>query len=328
MKFMRFTSATAWFVVILTFGGSAWATGNGAGDIPEHCRNLPDPGAPYHGLYQEPNADEMGAWKQMQIWQCVNKEFESLKNLKWEVKCEDDRIFSDVWFKDRDDDAVINLFMSTDGEMMGRFLEFIRKESRRWCGYMVRIRRAKVVSNTQHIKIEAFYAQLQAGQKVWEIQDNERPRILAEMQKEQAEEAAAHAQEEERLRIYRAVQERRMSFIRENGIQSWPSSEQITANPFRFKGSVVGIKTTFVKMISEGEALFGSGSCFLGICPDALMISDVPSTQFGGGETLILAIKVRGIKVHKTETGEMPIPDITYIASFQCRQNNCTDFFN
>lgn len=108
------------------------------------------------------------------------------------------------------------------------------------------------------------------------------------------------------------------SFVARFGIKSFEKSSAIIANPFLFKGTVVGIRGTFVRMLSENEALF-SGEC----CGNNLIVSSVPATRFRGNEQVVLALKVRGTRVYEQTT----IPDVQYLGDHACTMNGCQDFY-
>jgi hypothetical protein len=109
---------------------------------------------------------------------------------------------------------------------------------------------------------------------------------------------------------------RRTSFMNRFHVQVWTTADKLTANPFAFGSKVIGVKLTFSRMISATQALFTEGAA-------TVAVAGVPSTQFTGGEEVVLALRARGT----TSVASTPLPLATYIGAYQCTQSGCGDFF-
>ena len=108
----------------------------------------------------------------------------------------------------------------------------------------------------------------------------------------------------------------RTAFAQANSVTRFISEEELVSNPFVVKGQTVGFRSRFVRMISENEAIFsinGSG----------ILTSGVPPTRFRGGEDVVVAMRVLGIKDGR--------PYGEYMGVFQCTKmppGGCTEFFD
>ena len=109
------------------------------------------------------------------------------------------------------------------------------------------------------------------------------------------------------------------------GYQSFVRSEDLVANPFVYKGTVVALQTVFVRMLSENEALFSLMRNFL--TRDEVVATAVPSTMFRGNEEMILGIRVLGTRTVKTPGGEVTLPYGEYVGAYKCSQPNCGEYF-
>ena len=97
------------------------------------------------------------------------------------------------------------------------------------------------------------------------------------------------------------------------GIQQWVEDIDLTANPFRFKGQIVGVRTLFQKMVSADEAMFRSSGRFDGA--DILIVSGTPPLAFTqSGQRAVLAIKPEGMK----KLDGTNIPDLRVVAVVDC----------
>jgi hypothetical protein len=105
------------------------------------------------------------------------------------------------------------------------------------------------------------------------------------------------------------------------GIQSWVSTDQLIANPFAYKNSVVAVMVQFDRMISESDALFVSP-----YVQHVLHVSKVPSTMFRGSENVVLAGRVTGKRILKNALGmEVDIPSLEYVGVYNCANNTCQE---
>ncbi len=128
---------------------------------------------------------------------------------------------------------------------------------------------------------------------------------------QQQQVAANQAAAAGRARAAQAKQTLQTSFVSQNGVNVYVSDSQLTANPFTYKGQVVGVRSRFTKMVSESDAVFTFNS--------PIFVGSVPSTRFRGSEDVVLAIKVVGIKEG--------VPYGTYVGVYQCTQG-CSEFYD
>ena len=147
---------------------------------------------------------------------------------------------------------------------------------------------------------------------------------LQQIQLEIAAQAEAERSRQAEIAAENARFARRSNFRSQFNVKDSTTSAALIANPFVFKDAVVTVHGMFVKMISESEALFGEAD-FGGIS-NAIVVSKVPPTQFRGGEQVILAVRVRGSRSLTNGNIANSTPDLEYVGSYTCRQNNCADF--
>jgi len=96
------------------------------------------------------------------------------------------------------------------------------------------------------------------------------------------------------------------------GYQSYVRTQELIANPFVYKGTVVALQTVFERMLSENDAVF--------TLQGAIVVTGVPPTMFRGNEMVILAIKVLGAKDG--------VPYGEYVAVYKCAQYGCPEYFD
>ena len=164
----------------------------------------------------------------------------------------------------------------------------------------------------------------------WNISDNNIAVEVHKREKFEAEEVArteaqaraALAAQEARQHAAQAAAALRSKFISQFGVQEWVGRNQLIANPFRFKSRVIGTFGAFVRMLSEHDGLFDERGCFPAVCLSAIIVGNVPSTQFRGQEEVALAVKVLGTRVFNNTT----IADLEYVGTYQCQEDGCRDF--
>jgi len=141
--------------------------------------------------------------------------------------------------------------------------------------------------------------------------------------------AAVQAQEvarQQQARIMEIRQGNRANFLTQTGATRWVARQNLITNPFVFNGTVVVVGGTFIRMIGNGEALIDVPDCFIAACPDSIVVTGVPNTAFGAKATVIVAVRVRGMRTVKTATGEATIPDLQFVGAQLCRDQACSDF--
>lgn len=111
---------------------------------------------------------------------------------------------------------------------------------------------------------------------------------------------------------YREAQSRTLydNFARKTGIKQLVDSDTLSTNPFAYKGTTVGVRLYFEKMVNESESYFQCNS-------RGFLISRTPSTKFTTRSAAFLAVKVLGTKDGKTH--------LQYIDGFLCRDSFCDE---
>jgi hypothetical protein len=101
----------------------------------------------------------------------------------------------------------------------------------------------------------------------------------------------------------------RQKTISDYGIETWPNRRDLVANPFSFRGRIIGLSVSFEQMLSDKEAVFSGGGEFV--------VTRVPPTMFRGSESVILAARVLGNKSMKTPTGgEITVPCLEFVGAW------------
>jgi hypothetical protein len=144
----------------------------------------------------------------------------------------------------------------------------------------------------------------------WTIAKNEFRAAYHSQKQREAEEQRAF---QDRQRILRAKAEFRANVHKGLGITGLSNMNDVRSNPFLYKGNILGLRANFVRMTSESEAVFTSAS-------DDLIVTGVPTTLFRGNESVILALRIQGVR------NGLPYGD--YVGAHKCAQNNCQDFFD
>jgi uncharacterized protein YecT (DUF1311 family) len=142
----------------------------------------------------------------------------------------------------------------------------------------------------------------------WSIQSNgiaEQSRNLA------AQRRFNEAQERQQQIRQQQIASAKVKVQADLGIQTWVNTNQLSSNPFLYKGTIVGTLASFDHMISESEAIFTGGN--------GIYVSHVPSALFQGNEYVVLAGRVTGNKAVKTPLGgEVMVPALDYIGVYKC----------
>jgi len=143
-----------------------------------------------------------------------------------------------------------------------------------------------------------FFSAVSTGLE-WKVLTNQFPQVLA---------AATAAAAQKQIAV-----DLRAKLQAASGYQEFVRVEDLSANPFRYKGKIIATQAMFSKMLSENEAAFGD-----------LVVRGVPSTLFKDSENAILAIRVVG------NTGPpFPVPLGEYVASYICGKfSHCEQFYS
>lgn len=142
-------------------------------------------------------------------------------------------------------------------------------------------------------------------------------RQAEEQKKQQAEAAQKKAQELADAKML--SQKLQTDFKSQTGLELWVNPQILKANPFPYKGKIVGMMESFQQMVGSGEAVFGGSF--------DVVATGVPNTLFTQpGSLAIIAIKVDGIKQIKILGTDMTAVDGTYKGSYICKTQGCAEF--
>jgi len=106
-------------------------------------------------------------------------------------------------------------------------------------------------------------------------------------------------------------------FTRKNDIEHWLSMEELSVNPFIYKGNKVAIVSTFNTMITATEGVFKSGG-------ESFVVSKIPKGLFKSKERVVLAGRVLGKKEIKMGLSLL-LPHLKYIGVHFCEDWKCSD---
>jgi hypothetical protein len=118
-------------------------------------------------------------------------------------------------------------------------------------------------------------------------------------------------------------QSRISAFERQFKIGKWVRRDNIIANPFSYKGMIVGLQAWFIQAVSENEAIFAN---YCGLACGPIFIRNTPVATMRAGEAVVLAVKVIGMRTLPNGGGS--IPDLEFVGIFHCTDSasGCTDF--
>ena len=149
---------------------------------------------------------------------------------------------------------------------------------------------------------------------------------IAKLAKQEAQHAAAEPapkpqQEQEPFKpqqIAGGKNALRDRFIAEFKVDTWANQQALQANVFMYKDKVVGVRTNFEQMVSPTEARFGQ-----------MLVTDVPVSEFTTpGQTVVLAMRILGLKATKLQGVEVSVPHGSLVGAYKCKQQNCSEFFD
>ena len=106
-------------------------------------------------------------------------------------------------------------------------------------------------------------------------------------------------------------------FARKNNVEYWPSMEELSVNPFIYKGKKVAIVSTFNTMITATQGVFKSDG-------EPFVVSDIPKGLFKSKERVVLAGRVLG----KTEIKmglSLLLPHLKFVGVHFCKDWRCSD---
>lgn len=136
-----------------------------------------------------------------------------------------------------------------------------------------------------------------------------------EMEARRAEaELKMEARRAEEERKKQEIRKRYNEFVKKNGVQAWPSGNELSANPFVYEGKTVAIKAEFKEMLTPTQGIF-----------DGFVVSNIPKGLFTArGTDVVLAGRVIG----KTEVKmglEMSVPHLKFVGVHFCKNYDCSD---
>ena len=132
----------------------------------------------------------------------------------------------------------------------------------------------------------------------------------------------ARAQSEVVLAPKRAL---RAKVFSEFKIGTLANPELLKTNVFVYKDNVVGVYAIFDQMVSPSEAAFA----LPGTGVHKIFVTGVPTLEFSTGrQSIILAVKIFGIKTFKVLGTDFNAPYGNYVGSYKCKMRNCKEFFD
>lgn len=138
--------------------------------------------------------------------------------------------------------------------------------------------------------------------------------IVKTLQEEKTRrEMEARRAEEERKK--QEIRKRYNEFVNKNGVQAWPSCEELSTNPFVFEGKTVAIVAYFEGMSSATQGIFRI--FFIGGSSEAITVSNIPKGLFRKKEQVVLAGRVLG----RTEG----ILHLKFVGVHFCKNSGCSD---
>lgn len=162
----------------------------------------------------------------------------------------------------------------------------------------------------------------------WSVQNNavkwaadDQRREAAAVERKRREEERKRKEEEQRRALADKAKASRQVFVDFTSrakIELWPNVGDLRANPYIFRGKIVGVRASFDTMVAENEALFTAGG--------PIHIAGVPTTRFQhAGMQVLLAARVAGIKQIEMMGTKLPAPHLEYVDTYLCRLSDCED---
>lgn len=142
---------------------------------------------------------------------------------------------------------------------------------------------------------------------------------MAALSKKEFEERRAVELERAKRQVQDAQEVRRKYLLSKHGAETFVPLSALMANPFPHDGKKVAVRVQFKQMRSASVARFDDGAA-------QLVLTDVPSTRFKGGEYLIVFFHVTGTTTLRTTTGgELVVPTGRFADAFLCEKIGCHD---
>jgi hypothetical protein len=106
------------------------------------------------------------------------------------------------------------------------------------------------------------------------------------------------------------------AFIRANGISESVDIQTLAANPFPYRGKVIGVLVSFESMRDATSAWFNGHE---------LLVTAVPSTTFRNRAQVFLAGRVVGTTVIVVMATQVTIPQMQYVGAYFCKEIGCAE---
>jgi hypothetical protein len=180
-------------------------------------------------------------------------------------------------------------------KMIGGVTHYDKTEWREFSNYVLKKRLAEVEAMRRAEEQKA----IEARKKI----EEEKKRLEMEAKKAR----------EDRERI--EIRKRYAEFVKKNGVQAWPSCEELSTNPFVFEGKTVAIVAYFERMLSATKGLFRI--FFSGGSSEAVAVSNIPKGLFRKEGQVVLAGRVLG----RTEG----ILHLEFVGVYFCKNTGCSD---
>lgn len=156
----------------------------------------------------------------------------------------------------------------------------------------------------------------------WVIQQNYVQQII--QQENQAAENKRKADDAATARTQQMAAARELAlkqqadFKAQNSIEMWVAPPALKANPFPYKGKIIGIIDVFDQMTGDGEAMFGGNL--------DLVAYGVPNTLFTRqGLRAVIAVQIEGVKQVQMLGTNMSVPYGAFKAAYVCKFADCSD---
>ena len=145
-------------------------------------------------------------------------------------------------------------------------------------------------------------------------EEKRRQQLYVQQIKAAAQQKAMREQSESAARNQRLAN--RQSIVRRLRIDVLVSGSDLRANPFPYKGKVVGVFTAFSAMRDANSAWFDNQS---------FLVLGVPSTRFPRPADVLLAGRVLGTQQVTIFGTEVTVPKLQFVDAYSCQQSDCRE---
>lgn len=151
------------------------------------------------------------------------------------------------------------------------------------------------------------------------IAENNGVKITGMLDQSSKEEAIRAQQKKEKEDVRKRLDE----FLKKNGVETWPSMNELSGNPFIYEGKTIALMASFSTMETATQGIFNNSR-------EPFIVTDIPKGTFKkSGTIVVLAGKVLG----KTELqnhllGLMQVPHLKFVGVHFCKDGNCSDIIS